>query len=63
MMRKRQEHRRLSSATRAGTVDDEESPLIKAERHAQYLEYGDGPSLNKFGSMRAGPGMKKAAVV
>lgn len=60
MMRKRQEHRRLSSA-RAGTVDDEESPLIKAERHAQYLEYGDGPSLNKFGSMRAGPGMKKAS--
>lgn len=62
MMRKRQEHRRLNSA-HAGTVDDEESPLIKAEHHAQYLEYGDGPSLNKFGSMRAGPGMKKAAAV
>jgi len=38
---------------------DEETPLVRAQKHASYLKYGDGPDLNKFGSMRAGPSMKK----
>lgn len=56
MTQKRQEHMRRNST---GKVNDEESPLIKGEKHVRYLKYGDGPSLNKLGSMRAGPGMRK----
>jgi len=59
MMRKRKAHRRQHSS---GTLDDEESPLIKSQRHAQYLKNGDGPSLSKFGSMRAGPSNRKVTV-
>ena len=59
MLRKRKEHRKQQSS---GTMDDEESPLIKSQKHAQYLKYGAGPSLNKFGSMRAGPSIRKALV-
>jgi POT family proton-dependent oligopeptide transporter len=59
MLRKRKEHRRQQSS---GTMDDEESPLIKSQKHAQYLKFGAGPSLNKFGSMRAGPSIRKAPV-
>ncbi|KAL3789084.1 hypothetical protein ACHAW5_009823 [Stephanodiscus triporus] len=59
MMRKRKAHRSQHSS---GVMDDEESPLIKSQKHAQYLKYGDGPSLNKFGSMRAGPSISKALV-
>lgn len=39
---------------------DEETPLIKAQKHADYLKLGKGPELRKFGSMRAGPSLKKA---
>jgi hypothetical protein len=35
IMRKRKAHRRQHSS---GTMDDEESPLIKSHRHAQYLK-------------------------
>lgn len=38
---------------------DEETPLIKSQKHANYLKYGNGPDLKRFGSMRAGPSMKK----
>ena len=40
--------------------NDEETPLIKAKKHADYLKYGSGPELRKFGSMRAGPSLKKS---
>mmetsp|Transcript_5492 Transcript_5492/g.13866 ORF Transcript_5492/g.13866 Transcript_5492/m.13866 type:complete len:726 (-) Transcript_5492:3153-5330(-) len=36
---------------------DEESPLLRAQRHQAYLKYGSGPSLNRSGSMRAGANM------
>mmetsp|Transcript_35744 Transcript_35744/g.58235 ORF Transcript_35744/g.58235 Transcript_35744/m.58235 type:complete len:744 (+) Transcript_35744:68-2299(+) len=42
-----------------GAGTDEETPLIRAEKHADYLKCGNGPELRKFGSMRAGPSLKK----
>mmetsp|Transcript_13069 Transcript_13069/g.21485 ORF Transcript_13069/g.21485 Transcript_13069/m.21485 type:complete len:737 (+) Transcript_13069:46-2256(+) len=44
----------------ASSINDEETPLIKAKKHADYLKYGNGPELRKFGSMRAGPSLKNA---
>ena len=41
--------------------NDEETPLISAQKHANYLKFGEGPDLKRFGSMRAGPSMKKKA--
>lgn len=38
---------------------DEETPLVRAQKHANYLKYGSGPELVKMGSMRAGPSLKK----
>ena len=38
---------------------DEETLLIRVEKHADYLKCGNGPELRKFGSMRAGPSLKK----
>ncbi|KAL7539384.1 hypothetical protein ACHAXR_011100 [Thalassiosira sp. AJA248-18] len=40
---------------------DEETPLIRSQKHANYLKYGNGPELMKMGSMRAGPSLKKKA--
>lgn len=53
----RRKHRQQNST--GGT--DEETPLIAAQKHANYLKYGDGPELMKFGSMRAGPSLNKKA--
>jgi len=53
----RRKHRKENSS--GGT--DEETPLMTAQKHANYLKYGDGPELRKFGSMRAGPSLKKKA--
>eukprot|EP00577_Skeletonema_sp_RCC1716_P016827 CAMPEP_0113437386 /NCGR_PEP_ID=MMETSP0013_2-20120614/37396_1 /TAXON_ID=2843 ORGANISM="Skeletonema costatum, Strain 1716" /NCGR_SAMPLE_ID=MMETSP0013_2 /ASSEMBLY_ACC=CAM_ASM_000158 /LENGTH=339 /DNA_ID=CAMNT_0000328053 /DNA_START=107 /DNA_END=1122 /DNA_ORIENTATION=+ /assembly_acc=CAM_ASM_000158 len=59
MIRKNLKQRRKD---RGGTNsnNDEETPLIKAKKHADYLKYGSGPELRKFGSMRAGPSLKNA---
>ncbi|KAK1734388.1 proton-dependent oligopeptide transporter family protein [Skeletonema marinoi] len=59
MIRKNLKQRRKD---RGGTSsnNDEETPLIKAKKHADYLKYGSGPELRKFGSMRAGPSLKNA---
>jgi POT family proton-dependent oligopeptide transporter len=35
----------------------EDSPMVRARRHKEYLKYGSGPVLHKQGSMRAGPSM------
>jgi POT family proton-dependent oligopeptide transporter len=53
-LKQRRKDRRMS-----GSGNDEETPLIKAKKHADYLKYGSGPELRKFGSMRAGPSLKK----
>lgn len=45
--------------SRDSSVDDEESPLLRAKRHQAYLKYGSGPVLYKHGSMRAGPSMSQ----
>ena len=52
-LRRRREGRDTASA-----AADEETPLVRARRHAEYLRSGDGPELRKFGSMRAGGPMK-----
>lgn len=55
------ERRRQRVAAAGGTARggaDEETPLIRAQKHANYLKHGDGPELRKLGSMRAGPSMK-----
>jgi hypothetical protein len=38
---------------------DEESPLLRVNRHQAYLKYGSGPVLYKQGSMRAGPSLSE----
>lgn len=38
---------------------EEETPLIKAQKHAYYLKYSERPELRKMGSMRAGQSLKK----
>lgn len=58
MIRKNLMQRRKDRRT--SSDNDEETPLIKAKKHADYLKYGSGPELRKFGSMRAGPSLKKA---
>jgi len=50
---------RRKARTHEGEPDEESTPLMKAQKHAHYLKFGKGPVLNKFGSMRAGPSMKK----
>ena len=37
---------------------NEETPLMKAKRHQQYLKYGSGSFIMKSGSMRTGPSLK-----
>ena len=56
LMQRRKQRKRNSDG------DDEETPLIRAQKHANYLKYGNGPVLQKMGSMRAGPSLKKAGV-
>jgi POT family proton-dependent oligopeptide transporter len=56
MIRKNLKQRRKDRRRSSG--NDEETPLIKAKKHADYLKYGTGPELRKFGSMRAGPSLK-----
>ncbi|KAL9184984.1 hypothetical protein ACHAXT_002761 [Thalassiosira profunda] len=56
LMQRRKFRRQQSSGA------DEETPLVRAQKHANYLKYGNGPELRKFGSMRAGPSLKKAGV-
>jgi POT family proton-dependent oligopeptide transporter len=41
------------------TLPDEESPMIRAKRHQEYLKYGSGPTLFKHGSFRAGASMSQ----
>lgn len=53
LMQRRKYRRQQSSGP------DEETPLVRAQKHANYLKYGNGPELRKFGSMRAGPSMNK----
>ena len=60
LMQRRKLRQQPSSMESAG--EDEESPLVKAKKHANYLKYGSGPQLMKFGSMRAGPSLKKVSV-
>lgn len=42
--------------------ENEETPLVKAKKHADYLKYGSAPVLMKSGSMRAGPSLKNSPV-
>jgi POT family proton-dependent oligopeptide transporter len=37
--------------------ENEETPLVKAKKHTNYLKYGTAPVLMKSGSMRAGPSL------
>jgi len=55
LMQRRKQRTQQSSGT------DEETPLMRAQKHTSYLKYGNGPELRKFGSMRAGPSLKKKA--
>ena len=57
-MRKSPRFRRKFSG---GDSMDEESPLMRVERHKAYLKYGSGPVLYKQGSMRAGPSLSQRA--
>lgn len=53
------QRRKLRQQNGQGTTD-EETPLVSSvKQHENYLKYGEGPQLNKFGSMRAGPSLKK----
>lgn len=59
-MRQRQLQSSASTESSPGITSDddegdEESPLLRAQRHQAYLKYGSGPVLYKSGSMRAGP--------
>jgi len=60
MIRKNLKQRRKDRGGGTSSGNDEETPLIKAKKHADYLKYGNGPELRKFGSMRAGPSLKNA---
>jgi len=60
----RRQHRRRdgsngsSSSFPLQSVDtNEETPLVKAKKHQQYLKYGAAPVMMKSGSMRAGPSL------
>jgi POT family proton-dependent oligopeptide transporter len=48
------------SFTQQSQDANEETPLVKARKHQQYLKYGAAPVLMKSGSMRAGPSLKKS---
>ena len=52
LMQRRQQRRESSE-------NDEETPLVKSQKHANYLKYGSGPQLFKMGSMRAGSSLTK----
>ena len=41
-----------------GSATEEETPLINAQKHANYLKYTERPELRKMGSFRAGPSSK-----
>jgi POT family proton-dependent oligopeptide transporter len=63
-VRQRQNQSQHSASTESSPViqsdtddGDEESPLLRAQRHQAYLKYGSGPVLYKSGSMRAGPSL------
>ena len=60
MIRKNLKQRRRDRGGGTSSINDEETPLLKAKKHADYLKYGNGPELRKFGSMRAGPSLKNA---
>lgn len=51
--------RRERELEAAENSSDEESALLKAQRHQAYLKYGSGPALYKSGSMRAGPNLSQ----
>ena len=51
LMQRRKFRKQQSDSSRT----DEETPLVSsAQKHANYLKYGNGPELMKMGSMRAG---------
>lgn len=56
IMKRPSPHRRKPSLDYSS---DEESPLLRLQRHQAYLKYGSGPVLYKSGSMRAGPSMSQ----
>jgi proton-dependent oligopeptide transporter, POT family len=51
---RREVNRSDSNSRDHDNFHDETIPLMKAERHKQYLKYGSGPVLYKSGSFRAG---------
>jgi len=57
LMQQRRKYRK--NGNELGAETDEETPLIQSRKHANYLKYGNGPQLNKMGSMRAGPSLNK----
>jgi POT family proton-dependent oligopeptide transporter len=46
----------------AAETGDEETALLKAERHQAYLKYGSAPVLYKSGSMRAGSNLSQRSL-
>ncbi|KAL7485725.1 hypothetical protein ACHAW6_011331 [Cyclotella cf. meneghiniana] len=47
----------LANRTVESQDENEETPLVKAKKHTNYLKYGTAPVLMKSGSMRAGPSL------
>ncbi|KAL7549123.1 hypothetical protein ACHAWF_012391 [Thalassiosira exigua] len=61
LIQRRKFRRQQHSSGGDSSVTDEETPLVRAQKHADYLKHGKGPELRKFGSMRAGPSLNKKA--
>jgi len=54
------QRRKFRKQQMSSGTDEENTPLVRAQKHTSYLKYGNGPELIKSGSMRAGPRTRKS---